>query len=206
MRGQPAALRLMGVAAMSVRVWGYPAAGCRAPEAPTASAIRAPRSPRTELPASHPTRVSSFSSGHCAQVPHSPLLCAPTLVCRCPSPDSPPPHTHNSPRAPLAGQQSPGLGGRPHLFMLHQVSNGTLLQYFCLEKKSHGWRSLVACSPWGGYKSDMTERLHFRFSLSCIGEGNCNPLQCSCLENPRDQGAWWAPIWGCTESDTTEVT
>ena len=53
---------------------------------------------------------------------------------------------------------------------------------------SHGWRSLVGCSPWGREESDMTERLHFDFSLSCIGEGNGNPLQCSCLENPRDWG------------------
>ena len=52
--------------------------------------------------------------------------------------------------------------------------------------KSHGWRSLVGCSPWGRTESDMTERLHFHFSLSYIGEGNGNPLQCSCLENPRD--------------------
>ena len=55
-------------------------------------------------------------------------------------------------------------------------------------------------------ESDTTERLHFHFSLSCIGEGNGNPLQCSCLENPRDGGAWWARLWGHTESDTTEVT
>ena len=52
----------------------------------------------------------------------------------------------------------------------------------------------------------MTERLHFHFSLSCIGEGNGNSLQYSCLENPRDGEAWWAAIWGCTESATTEVT
>ena len=58
--------------------------------------------------------------------------------------------------------------------------------------KSHGWRSLVGCSPWGREESDTTERLHFHFSLLCIGEGNGNPLQCSCLENPRDGGAWWA--------------
>jgi len=57
-------------------------------------------------------------------------------------------------------------------------------------------RSLVACSPWGCYESDMTERLHFHFSLSCNGEGNGNPLQCSCLENPRDGGAWWVPFMG----------
>ena len=55
-----------------------------------------------------------------------------------------------------------------------------------LPGKSHGWRSLVGCSPWGCEESDMTERLHFHFSLPCIGKGNGNPLQCSCLENPRD--------------------
>ena len=60
-----------------------------------------------------------------------------------------------------------------------------------LPGKSHGWRRLVGCSPWGRSGSDMTERLHFHFSLSCIGEGNGNPLHCSCLENPRDRGAWW---------------
>ena len=58
-----------------------------------------------------------------------------------------------------------------------------------LPGKSHGRRSLVGCSPWDRYESDMTERLHFHFSLSCIGEGNGSPLQCSCLENPRDEGA-----------------
>ena len=71
-----------------------------------------------------------------------------------------------------------------------------------LPGKSHGWRSLVGCSPWGGYQSDTTERLHFHFSLSCIGEGNGNPLQCSCLENPRDGGAWWAAIYGFAQSRT----
>ena len=55
-----------------------------------------------------------------------------------------------------------------------------------LSGKSHGRRSLVGCSPWGREESGTTERLHFHFSLSCIGEGNGNPLQCSCLENPRD--------------------
>ena len=68
--------------------------------------------------------------------------------------------------------------------------------------KFHGWRSLVGCSPWGHEESDKTERLHFHFSLSCIGEGNGNPLQCSCLENPRDGGAWWAAIYGVTQSRT----
>ena len=54
----------------------------------------------------------------------------------------------------------------------------------------------------GSLESDMTERLHFHFSLSCIGEGNSNPLQCSCLENPRDGGAWWAAIYGIAQSQT----
>ena len=71
-----------------------------------------------------------------------------------------------------------------------------------LPGKSHGRRSLVGCSPWGRYKSDTTERLHFHVSLSCIGEGNGNPLQCSCLENPRDGGAWWAAVYGVTQSRT----
>ena len=71
-----------------------------------------------------------------------------------------------------------------------------------LPGKSHGWRSLVGCSPCGRWGSDMTERLHFHFSLSCIGEGNGNPLQCSCLENPRDGRAWWAAISGVTQSRT----
>ena len=51
-------------------------------------------------------------------------------------------------------------------------------------------------------ESDMTEWLHFHFSLSCIGEGNGNPLQCSCLENPRDGGAWWAAVYGVAQSQT----
>ena len=71
-----------------------------------------------------------------------------------------------------------------------------------LPGKSHGWRSLVGCSPWGRWELGTTERLHFHFSLSCIGEGNGNPLQCSCLENPRDRGAWWAAISGVTQSRT----
>ena len=66
----------------------------------------------------------------------------------------------------------------------------------------HGWRSLVGCSPWGRWELDVTERLHFHFSLSCIGEGNGNPLQCSCLENPRDGGAWWAAVSGVAQSRT----
>ena len=71
-----------------------------------------------------------------------------------------------------------------------------------LPGKSHGRRSLVGCSPWGHWGSDTTQRLHFHFSLSCIGEGNGNPLQCSCLENPRDGGAWWDAVYGVAQSWT----
>ena len=71
-----------------------------------------------------------------------------------------------------------------------------------LPGKSHGRRSLVGCSPWGLKELDTTERLHFHFSLSCIGEGHGNPLQCSCLENPRDGGAWWAAVYGVAQSRT----
>ena len=71
-----------------------------------------------------------------------------------------------------------------------------------LPGKSHGQRSPVGCSPWGHSESNTTERLHFHFSPSCIGEGNGSPLQYSCLENPRDRGAWWAAIYGVAQSRT----
>ena len=71
-----------------------------------------------------------------------------------------------------------------------------------LPGKSHGWRSLEGCSPWGRKESDTTERLHFHFSLSYIGEGNGNPVQCSCLEKPRDGGAWWAAVYRVAQSWT----
>ena len=60
----------------------------------------------------------------------------------------------------------------------------------------------MGCSPWGREESDTTAWLHFHFSLSFIEEGNGNPLQCSCLENPRDRGAWWAAVSGVTQSRT----
>ena len=71
-----------------------------------------------------------------------------------------------------------------------------------LPGNSHGQRSLVGCSPWGREELDTTERLPFHFSLSFIGEGNGNPLQCSCLENPRDWGAWWAAVYRVAQSRT----
>ena len=60
----------------------------------------------------------------------------------------------------------------------------------------------MGCSPGGREELDSTERLHFHFSLSCIGEGDGSPLQCSCLENPRDGGAWWAAVYGVAQSWT----
>ena len=71
-----------------------------------------------------------------------------------------------------------------------------------LPGESQGQGSLVACHLWGHTELDTTERLHFHFSLYCIGEGNGRPLQCSCLENPRDGGAWWPAIYGVVQSRT----
>jgi len=71
-----------------------------------------------------------------------------------------------------------------------------------LPGKSHGRRSLVGCSPWGREELATAQRLPFHFSLSCIGEGNGSPLQCSCLENPRDGGASWAAVYGVAQSRT----
>ena len=65
-----------------------------------------------------------------------------------------------------------------------------------LPGQSHEWRSMVGCSPWRHEELDTAERLHFHFSLSCIGEGNGNPLQCSCLENPRDGESGGLPSMG----------
>ena len=84
--------------------------------------------------------------------------------------------------------------------------NGQRRQWYptqiLLPGKSHGRWSLDGCSPWGRWGSDTTEGLHFDFLLSCIGEGNGNPLQCSCLENPRDGGVWWAAVYGVAQSRT----
>ena len=71
-----------------------------------------------------------------------------------------------------------------------------------LPGESQGWGSLVGCRLWGHTESDTTECLHFHFSLSCFGEGNGNPFQCSCLENPRDRGACWAAVYGVAQSQT----
>ena len=82
------------------------------------------------------------------------------------------------------------------------INNATISTPVLLPGKSHGQRSLVGCSPWGRWELDTTQWLHFPFSVSCIGEGNGNPLQCSCLENPRDGGTWWAAVYGVAQIRT----
>ena len=80
------------------------------------------------------------------------------------------------------------------------LENEIAMHSSILAWKSHGRRSLVGWSPRGCEESDTTERLNFDFSLSCIGGGNRNPLQCSYLENPMDRGAWRATVHGITKS------
>ena len=82
----------------------------------------------------------------------------------------------------------------------HHRLNGHEFEQARVDGEGQG--SLVFCSPWDHMELNMTEQLHFPFSLSCIGEGNGNPLQCSCLENPRDGGAWWAAVYGIAQSWT----
>ena len=78
-----------------------------------------------------------------------------------------------------------------------------IIQSEVSQKEKHQYSILMACcNSWGRKESDTTERLHFYFSLSCTGEGNGNPLQCSCLENPRDGRAWWAAVYGVAQSPT----
>ena len=91
----------------------------------------------------------------------------------------------------------------------HQITlEGCNCWWLCgTHSRTLAWRipwtkDLVGCGPWGRRESDTTERFHFGFSLSCLGEGNGNPLQYSCLENPRARGAWWAAVYGVTHSQT----
>ena len=124
-----------------------------------------------------------------------------SLSCLPPSP--PPSHSSRSPKAPSCAE-FPVLYSRfpPALYFTHGSRRQWQPTPILLPGKPHGQRSLVGCSPWGRQESDTTERLHFHFSLSCIGEGNGNPLQCSCLENSRDGGAWWAAVYGVAQSRT----
>ena len=102
-----------------------------------------------------------------------------------------PAHTENIRDAGLI----PGSGRSPG------GEKGKSLQYIFLGNSTDrgNWQGDW---PWGHKELDTTERLHFHFSLSCIGEGNGNPLQCSCMEKPRDRGAWWAAICGVAQSLT----
>ena len=98
-------------------------------------------------------------------------------------------------KSPFRGMECSGIRGNSCT-----TSNGTPLQYSCWKipwaEEPGGLRSV------GLLESDTTEQLHFHFSLSCIGDGNGNPLQCSCLENPRDGGVWWATVYGVAQNQT----
>ena len=117
------------------------------------------------------------------------------------NPFPPPPHP-----TPLGYQRAPGTHTAAIYFTQGSVYIYRRRQWYptpvLLPGNSDGWRGLVGCSPWGPEELDMTERLHFHFSLSCIGEGNGNPLQSSPLENPKDGGAWWAAVYGAAQSRT----
>ena len=105
-----------------------------------------------------------------------------------------------------------------HILMWAFMLNNTHVWYLTLFKVfSLIWSHWIIQEPWEASRhahiwkylrlelqseSDTTERLDFHFSLSCIGEGNGNPFQCSCLENPRDSGAWWAAVYGVAQSRT----
>ena len=105
-----------------------------------------------------------------------------------------------------------GKGEEPRFLRSRKCSVPSQFLYYFFKKKIYlfiwicstlawkiPWMEEPGRLQWG---SDTTERLHFHFSLSCIGEGNGNPLQCSCLENPRDREAWWAAIYGVAQSWT----
>ena len=103
------------------------------------------------------------------------------------------------------GEEEPARGAQWHTFIYH-------LKHYTEKAMAPHSSTLAWKIPWaeepgrlqsmGSLQSDTTEQLHFHFSLSCIGEGNGNPLQCSCLENPRDGGAWWAAVSGVAQSRT----
>ena len=88
------------------------------------------------------------------------------------------------------------------IFHFHALEKEMATHSSVLPGESQGQGSLVGGSLWGRTESDTTERLHFHFAFLCFGKGNGNPLQCSCLENPRDGGAWWAAVYGVTQSRT----
>ena len=93
------------------------------------------------------------------------------------------------------GEEGDDRGWDGWMASLNQLTESMDMSLSKLEV-GDGQGGLACYSPWGREESDTTERLHFHFSLSCIEEGNGNPLQCCCLENPRDGGAWWLPSMG----------
>jgi len=111
--------------------------------------------------------------------------------------------TINSPQSEYSQVKQPQLCTYSFkiYFMVHWRRQWQPTPVF-LPGKSHGQKSLVGCSPWGCKESDTIERLHFHFLLSCIREGNGNPLQCSSLENPKDGRTWWAAVYGIAQSWT----
>ena len=119
-----------------------------------------------------------------------------------------PPHQHASGIWLLSLISTSSCPGASHFYIfLHECDYLKCSTCFSvlLPGKCHGRRSLVGCSPWGPRKSDTTGQLHFHFSRSCIGEGNGNPLQWSCLENPRDGGAWWVVVYGVAAPGQTQL-
>ena len=139
----------------------------------------------------------------------------PSHCCLTSSPASCPHFGHksmiSSPTPLLLVHAAPATGPSPCLslpFLSVYTASSRRWQWHptpvLLPGKYHGQRSLVGCSPWrwGCEESDTTARLRFHFSFARIGEGSSNPLQCSCLENPRDGGAWWAADYGVTQSRT----
>ena len=105
----------------------------------------------------------------------------------------------------LDGITNPTVMNLSNLWKTVGEGNGTPLQYSCLEDPMEGgaWKAAVHGVAEGQTRlSDFNFTFHFHSSLSHIGEGNGNPLQCSCLENPRDGGAWWAAVYGVAQSQT----
>ena len=93
------------------------------------------------------------------------------------------------------------------IYILHITNHVTSEKAMAPHSSTFAWKILWTEEPGrlqskGSLESDMTEQLHFHFSLSCIGEGNGNLLQCPCLENPRDVEAWWAAVYGVAQNQT----
>ena len=106
-----------------------------------------------------------------------------------------------------AGQIWPVGCGLPTPIQVCGEGNGTPLQYSCLENPMDGGAWWATVHTVAKSQTRLLASLslffsvtHFHFSLSCTGEGNGNPLQCSCLENPRDRGSWWAAVYGVARS------